>query len=556
MTSPAGVARRSWAALFRTPEFVLAAGIVALTLISFYWFPGHTYLQSDTQIYVPLMERLWDHTLFPRDLLVSRPHLAYTVYDEVAFLIRRIAHIPFHYGLEAQQMVFRALGLWGVFLIGLALGLERRFAFAVAALFGLGATITGPAVLTFEYEPVPRGFAIMLVFCAIGLALRNRLEFAAIVAGVAFLYHAPATVPFWIVFALVWWRSERRTVQAWMPLAAALALILILSRLQPGVAESQVFFARLDPQAEAIQRIRAPYNWTSLWPVAAFWHYGVLSAITLLAVWRLRPARAARIFFLGLTAIGLASMPFAYLTLDVYGWALMPQLQPARAVLFITAMAVIACAAAAMRAGARRKWAESAAWLLVPIVIPLHKSVLPLVTFNLVEPLRALEAVVLFGSVAAIAAALLWTCIRPRLAPSLLAAVLCAYVAIPVGGGVLNYARLWTPDLVALDGWARSSTPQAALFHFPDAGRALYPGIFRAEALRSVYVDWKTGGQVNYFKSLGEEWWSRWQQTMVRPADLAALKSRGIDYVVVKNSSSWRGGLLVYSNPTYSVYRL
>jgi hypothetical protein len=549
MTSAAGAVLRSWRDLSSKSDLAVALGIFGLALITFFWFPGHTYLQADTQIYVPLMERLWDPSVLTRDLLASRPHLAYTLYDEAAFLIRAITHAPFRFALEAQEIVYRALGLLGVFLIGGALGLDRRIAFAVAALFGLGATIDGPAVLTFEYEPVPRGFAVMLVFCAVGLAARNRLMASAAMASIAFLYHAPTTVPFWIVFAVVWYGAQHRTARAWIPLAAAILIILIASRFQGGIVERQVFFARLDPEVVGIQKIRAPYNWISLWPAETFWRYGVLAALTAAAVWRLRAAGAARTFLLGLTAIGLGSIPFAYVTQDVYRWALMPQLQPARAMLFITAAAVIACAAAGLRAGVRQNWTECAAWLLVPIIVPLNKSVLPLVTFNRVEALSLREAIVLFGTVAAIAAA-------TRLRPALVIAVLCAYIAIPTGAGVVNYARLWTPDLIALDDWARSSTPKAALFHFPKAGRALYPGIFRAEALRSVYVDWKTGGQVNYFKSLGEEWWSRWQDTMLRDADFAELKSRGIDYVVVKNPSNWNGGTAVYSNPTYSVYRL
>jgi hypothetical protein len=554
MTSAAGTVRRSWHGLSRKSDLTVALGIIGLALITFFWFPGHTYLQSDTQIYIPLMERLWDPSLLTRDLLTSRPHLAYTLYDEAAFVIRAITHAPFRFALEAQEIVFRALGLWGVFLIGGALGLERRLAFAVAALFGLGAIIAGPAVLTFEYEPVPRGFAVMLVFCAIGFAARNRLAGAAVMASVALVYHAPTMFPFWIVFALVWYRAERRTARAWIPLAAAILIIVLASRFQPGIAERQVFFARLDPEVIAIQKFRAPYNWISLWPAETFWQYGVLAAGTALAVWRLGATGAARAFLLGLTAIGLASILFAYVTLDLYGWALMPQLQPARAVLFVTAAAVIAGGAAAMRAGARRCWAECAAWLLVPVIIPLHKSVLPLVTFNLVDGLTAREAIVLFGMVAIIVTALVWS--TGRLKSALVVAVLCAYIAIPVTGGVENYQRLWSPDLMALDDWARSSTPKTALFHFPQAGRALYPGLFRGEALRAVYVDWKTGGQVNYFKSLGEEWWSRWNQTMLRDPGIHDLKSRGIDYVVVVNSSKWLGGVAVYSNATYSVYKL
>ena len=45
----------------------LAVGccIVALTLLGFFAFPGHTYLQSDTQIYVPMLEHIWDPSTFP-----------------------------------------------------------------------------------------------------------------------------------------------------------------------------------------------------------------------------------------------------------------------------------------------------------------------------------------------------------------------------------------------------------------------------------------------------------------------------------------------------------
>ncbi len=517
----------------------LALGILAVTLLTFFFFPGHTYLQSDTQIYIPLMERLWDPSLLGRDLMASRPHLAYTLYDEVAFVIRRVTHAPFQYALEAQQIAFRALGLWGVFLAATALGLERRFAFVVMALFGLGATIIGPAVLTFEYEPVPRGFAVMLMFCAIGLAMRGRLELAGIAGAVAFLYHAPTTVPFWIVFGFVSYQAGRRAARAWIPLALAAALILVVARFQPGIAERQVFFGRIDPAMVEIQRIRAPYNWISLWPASVFWHYAVLAAATAAAVRRLRITGAPRAFLLGMTLLGLLSLPFSFVALDLSKWTLMPQFQPARAVLFVTAMSVIACAAAAVRAN----WMESAAWLLIPIIVPLHKSVLP--------PLNIREAIVLFGSAAAIACFLAWTKARPRLLPALLATVLAAYFVMPK-----NYPDLWTQDLISLNAWARESTPKDALFHFPDAGKALYPGIFRAVALRPVYVDWKAGGQVNYFKSLGDEWWKRWRETMVNSPGATDLRSRGIDFVVVKKPSDWQGGTLVYSNGTYTVFRL
>jgi hypothetical protein len=49
---------------------LIAFTIVALTLLGYLHFPGHTYLQSDTQIYAPMLERLWDHTALTRDFMV------------------------------------------------------------------------------------------------------------------------------------------------------------------------------------------------------------------------------------------------------------------------------------------------------------------------------------------------------------------------------------------------------------------------------------------------------------------------------------------------------
>ena len=39
-----------------------AAVCVALALLTFFQFPGHTWLQQDSQIYVPILEHLRDPT--------------------------------------------------------------------------------------------------------------------------------------------------------------------------------------------------------------------------------------------------------------------------------------------------------------------------------------------------------------------------------------------------------------------------------------------------------------------------------------------------------------
>jgi hypothetical protein len=102
--------------------------------------------------------------------------------------------------------------------------------------------------------------------------------------------------------------------------------------------------------------------------------------------------------------------------------------------------------------------------------------------------------------------------------------------------------------------WARTATPPDAIFAFPDAGKNPYPGIFRAEALRAVYVDWKGGGQVNYLPRFAAEWWFRWQQTMGVSVDLAEYSAMGIGYVVL-HAPDRLPEPPVFENAGYRVYR-
>jgi hypothetical protein len=121
-------------------------------------------------------------------------------------------------------------------------------------------------------------------------------------------------------------------------------------------------------------------------------------------------------------------------------------------------------------------------------------------------------------------------------------------------GGVVNYPRLHTADLAQLSAWARANTGRDAVFVFPGANRSLAPGIFRSEALRAVYVDWKGGGQVNYLKDFGEQWWFRWRQIRdFQPAYLARYTATGIGYVVLREPLPRAPQ---FQNFTYVVYQI
>jgi hypothetical protein len=519
-----------------------AAASVALALLTFFQFPGHTWLQQDSQIYVPILEHLRDPAVLRNDMLVQHTHVAFTLYDEAALALRTVSGAGFREVLAAQQIATRALGIWGLLLMAEALGLAFAPALLVAAICSLGALISGPAVLTFEYEPTPRAFAVPLLICAIGLASQHRYRATGVAAAAAFLYHPPTAVPFWGVYLMfaLWPNPERRArLAAFLPLGAAVALLVIAARAQSASGEAQRVFERLDSGQEFLQRMRTAYVWISAWPAATIVHHLLILVVMVAAFVRIRQSVGVplRILLLGLAALGVVTMPLSWLLLEQFHWGLVPQVQPMRSLLFLTLGMQFLTAAAGARAIAARRPAEAFAWFAFAYLLPLRPLLTGPFVWSRINLALALAAVTAVAGI--------------RLAPLV---AIAAFFAIPVLGGVVNYPQLHAADLAQLSTWALTNTPRDAVFVFPDVNRSLAPGIFRSEALRAVYVDWKGGGQVNYLKDLGEQWWFRWRQTRnFQPTDLAQYTATGITYVVLQEPLPRAPQ---FQNSTYVVYQL
>ena len=506
------------------------AVLAAFTLLGFFVFPGHTYLQSDTHIYLPMMERIADPALLGNDIIATHPHLRYTVYDEIAGGVKQLTGGDFEPILAGLQLGARFVGLYGVYLLATAAGLEIGAGLFLAGLFGLGALIIGPAVLTVEYEPIPRGMAMPLLFLAMGMAGHGRWIGSGVALGGAFLLHPPTVWPVWLVlggYAL--WRGRG----ALWGMAGGVMLLLLAAKFQMGETERQAFWATIPADLEALQRMRAPYVWVGMWQGAWWVQHAGLLMVAVTAWWRIRSGLndVMRLMLLALPLVGALSAGLSYLLLDLGKWIMVPQVQPARALLWVTMGAVLNGGIAAARAG---RWGERCAWLVAPFALP-----------GL--------SVWWIGATLAGAGA---SCIRRRWAWALIPVAILAY---PYAGGVRNYPNLHSAELGELSAWARGNTPESAVFHFPDAGLALYPGIFRARALRAVWVDRKGGGQVNFTYELAKEWWRRYYLTIGRPyeeAGRAEYAELGADYVVVQAAHAWANGEPVFRNRGYVVYGL
>jgi hypothetical protein len=542
------------------PSWAVLTAVAAMTLLGFFVFPGHTFLYSDTQIYIPMLERLWDSSLYANDPVATRPHVTYTIYDETALALRRALGGDFQRALTAQQLLFRFCGILGAWLLASALGMGIGMALVTASVYALGATIAGPAVLTFEYEPVPRGYASGLLMLAIGLAAQGRLVPAAVAGGFAFLYHPPTTWPVLAVLSLL---SVKR--REWKPagvLAATAAVAYLLARLQIGQAEPQVFFSTITPDLEKLQRLRGAYNWISIWGEQWIRHYEFLFAAAMAAGWRIRPHATpnARWFLFGLPVLGILGLPLSHALLEGMKWSLIPQFQPARAAAFLVAIAGIACTASGIHAVRAGRRCESLLWFAVALSIPIQVESLRVLLPDLRQLIMAKRAALLWGLAGLFAAAAAFDLKKRAFAAPLIAAsLILPAVLIPSWSEVKNYPNLEFAEFDEVVSWARSSTPAGAVFLFPDSGKEPHPSIFRARALRAVYVDWKAGGQVNLLREFGLNWWKRWQEAIERkfdPGRAAEYAALGIDYLIVKPENEIPGKTPEFRNARYVAFKI
>jgi hypothetical protein len=533
----------------------LALPVLLLTFLSFFQFPGHTILQSDTQVYIPILEHIWDPTVLSQDFMATRPHVSFTLYDEIALTLRAVTRASFECILMTQQFTYRFIGIAGLYFLATALGLVPLQAMLVAAVVSLGATIAGPAVLTVEYEPVPRGFAFPFLIASLAAVGHGRWRIAAVCATIAFGFHPPTAVAYCGLLLILLIVNRRFRDMA--VLAIGPAIILLTIGIGPAPIEPQPLLGYIDPALEKLQRLRGSYNWVSIWLPNWKYHYVLVSILAVLSLWRLweRLSSPLRLMFAGLPLIGILSVPVSYLLLEKAKWIIAPQFQPGRYVLFVTFTAALLSTVAAVFAAERRRWAEALFFFIVAFAIPMDAkltNVLAPVSGSILA-LKRLALAVVLAALGVLAVALKHS--RGSYV-ALAAAPILPFFLIPSLGQVRNYAALHNSDLDNLAQWARNRTPKDAVFQFADAGQDLAPGVFRARATRALFVDWKAGGQVNFHKQFSELWWKRWQVTEELQS-LDRYREEGIDYVVFKaGADTLVGATPVYSNSKYAVFKV
>lgn len=532
----------------------LCLALAVIGWLEFQIFPGHTYLHSATQIYVPMLERIDSPGYLSRDLVATNPNLSYTIYDEVTLFLHREARLDFQRALEDQQFIFRLAGLIGVFLLARAAGLGDAYSLLIAALVNWGAALPGPAIYTVDTEPVPMAFACGAALLAAGLLATAKPLLGALAGAIALLYDPTIAAPFWTIVVLAFFfdRQSRKMLRPTLPILLVSVLLLAnLAQLQPQMVADQALFARLSARTAELQQFRTPYAWFSPWR-HELWQYLALAVFGTWAAARIWPLlnRQTRWLMAGMGLAGIVSVFCNYVLADRARLAIAVALQPSRMLVFTVLFTSFACALAAVEAVKRRLYWEAFGWFALVAALPLNARM-----FDFLCIFESGHAAP-FALCLSIAALFTWTARSKRLLPLALLAAIPA-LAVAIRAGRLSPSDESRKSVTELAAWAEQNTWGGSLFLFPDAGRELYPGVFRARSRRALWVDWKSGMLVASFQPVALEWFDRWQGSMAGGFSRERLESLlplPIDYYVVKSAHRLPGMPTAFRNQEFYVY--
>lgn len=488
---------------------LILLGLLAVTWFEFEVYPGHTYLQGETQLLVPMLERLDTPGFLSRDLVASNPVFAYTIYDEITESLHVGARLNFERALAAQQLLFRFAAIVGIFLLARALKVAAPAAVMLSAAVNAITHLASPEAFVTNPEAVPAGFALPLVLLAAGLIVNRMPLLAGLAAGLALLYDPITAAPFWFLFLVAWAAdpSLRRFLRpVWLALVIFSLLLGNLVQLQAGLGDGQQITARMSEAMVQLIRFRTPWVWVTTWPGRGIQSYAFLlvaSVWALALIWK-HVSQIAKWVVVGLLASGFFSLAAAMILLANRA-QFAAEMMPARNLAFTVVIAALLFGAVSFYAAQERRWRTSAAWTVLVIATILNAQVLDLLR------------------------------------------------------GRVDVAHRNQPaaKVRELAQWAEQSTWGSSLFQFPDAGKGEDPGRFRALSRRALWADWRSGEIADYSDQAGHEWWSRWQAGMSRPYSLAGLRQMlrlPIDYYVLERTHALAGVKPAFQNSRYVVY--
>jgi hypothetical protein len=535
-----------------------------LTLASALGINQYVYGVYNHCITIPFIKSLADPGLYAQDYLVQERQYFYTYFlPGLAWMARYVqASLP---GIFLSLYLLSLFAtMHSLFLLALRLFRSKEVAYLSVMLLVFSFVIIAME-RTIENSLTERTFALPLLLYAIRFFLDEKVRSAAILAGLAFLFHPLSALYVLAMLGLAmlyrWWFEGRRA-----ELLSSLVLIALVA--------SPVLWLKFRNPAPDLHLLHAAEEWLDLLRLRSAHHIfpsewglgpilqSIGFALGFVLSWKYRPAddHAHRVVVLCFAAMLMMFAVGTVLT-EWYPVSIVVQFQLFRSYKFLVYFYAIYLANYLYReqntpAGLARK-----TLLSVLFIAP-----------YLQESLSVIAGLVLLLGSALLGISYLQSRNPQRLRWLLPAQV--TFIALLGLYGSINSVpfsvrNAQDPEWLQAQRWARQHTVADAAFIVPP-----YLEGFRVESERSVYGEWKDGTQMFFNPQFGTEWIRRMEMLGYHPSTPLQDAYAGLEmpqlrqvsdelsgafstvYVVMPSQRILTGIPEVYRNEAFTIYEM
>ena len=256
---------------------------------------GYHYDTVDHALYIPMIDRTLEPTLFPNDYLFDEPSEEYNFWLPIITLLARF--FPLEWIFFVGYVLTRLGLFWAIYHVSLNLFGSRGLLILPKSVGGT-ATATQDTFFTLRSTAMPVAIAFLIPY------FRGRLVLTAITCGIAFIIHPITTIP--LIFLLIYrllidalrhekmlaepssfWRAPAKAFGVF--LLCILPLLVRVFLINRANYSDLNFFFRSDRQWIEIIKQRDSYIFFSVWGRVAFLslaaYFVTLIAILLFRRW-------------------------------------------------------------------------------------------------------------------------------------------------------------------------------------------------------------------------------------------------------------------------------
>lgn len=244
--------------------------VFLLSIFSHMIFPGYNVGIQDHKIYIPLIEKIYNPSLFHKDLLMFEDYsfLGYSLYGNLIVFLIKYLHVDIYIVLFFLSIIARFLFCYALYEVVLFFTKDKKFSLAAPIFIISGLTVYGTATITFDSLLLPRTIGLSLSMLFLAFFLKRKVFFSAIILGLAVLFH-PTTALIFLLYMyaelfFLWRHKKFKLKQAFFALIPVIFFIA-MRHFAPGMNFD--YFLKIIPQFEHVLRFGVPYLFITSWNI-------------------------------------------------------------------------------------------------------------------------------------------------------------------------------------------------------------------------------------------------------------------------------------------------